>query len=150
MILLCSQCLRSDLKSLNGSHRVCTEDLTNTIHIRPTVMCCAIVCVCAVVSVCAATLRAEICVFRNLQVADMPIQVYHTEPHHIDTELPMMPCIPRSPWKSICFFFLCFWKLLNILLFRLCSIPFPCLIYCSDIAAIITELVVCIHNIIIQ
>ena len=43
------------------------------------------------------------------------------EPHHIETELSMLLWILASPWKSIFFFFLSFWKLLNLLLFRLYS-----------------------------
>lgn len=65
IILLCSLCLWSDPRSLNESHRVCTEDLTNTTHFRAASMCCIIV------SICAATLKAEIGAFKSLNVADM-------------------------------------------------------------------------------
>lgn len=54
------------------------------IHIRSTVVCCAIGCVCVVVSICAATLKAEICVFRSLRVVNIPIllsMLYRTSSH---------------------------------------------------------------------
>lgn len=125
MILLCSPCLWSDPRSLNGSHSVCTEDLTNTIHIRSTVMCCAIFCVCAVVSACAATLKAEICAFRSLHVTDMPIlllTLYRTSSHR--DWIAHVAMDPGVTLEKHMLFLSLLLETINILLFRLYSTLF--------------------------